>query len=146
MDTFSVPARPKEMADTGPDPAGFWLGLCKAPYQPDHVPDLSVHLRGQYLRKQMAIGTTSVSCWEWRQHSVAEQAEVAPQLRECVVGGVVSVVYDVAEDLIKPWPNASSESQPDPPSAQRRNGCAPVVSPHTTPAIHLLLQECGAHC
>ena len=73
-------AGPNEMVDTGPDPAGFWLGLWQGLISPitfliSLLPQTSASMRS----KTTETGTTSASCWEWPWHSAVALAEVAPQ-------------------------------------------------------------------
>jgi hypothetical protein len=79
-------AGPNEMVDTGPDPAGFWLGLWHGLISPITFL-ISLFTSGSRRSKTTATGTTSDSCLEWPPHSAAEQAEVAPQLGEPAAGG-----------------------------------------------------------
>ena len=80
-------AGPNAMVDTGPDPAGFWLGLWQGLISP------ITFLISLFTRKSISTrfrttgtGTTSASCWAWRWRSAAAQVEAAPQLGGLAVG------------------------------------------------------------
>jgi hypothetical protein len=80
-------AGPNELVDTGPDPAGFWLGLWQGLISPiTFVISLFTSEVNIYEVQNTATGTTSASCWEWPPRSAAEQAEVAPQPGGFAVG------------------------------------------------------------
>ena len=87
-------AGPNEMVDTGPDPAGFWLGLWQGLISPITFLICVLGGLGNMLggfislftqtststrSKTTGTGTTSASCWEWSWRSAVAQAEVPPQ-------------------------------------------------------------------
>ena len=81
-------AGPNELVDTGPDPAGFWLGLWQGFISPiTFLISCSLPKSISTRSRITATGTTSASWWEWPPPSVGEQAAVAHQLVGFAVGG-----------------------------------------------------------